>query len=128
MASSLCSYKRRKNVCSESFVISCVPRSLNDLPDEIILNILSHLGPEELCFIISKVCKRWNVLAKDLVLWKTLCYTCGRTCDISRVAQVRCTALFRFSTNYLTNFAPSNVSNVQNPEEHFRNWTSFLPE
>jgi len=51
-------------------------RSLNDLPDEILLKILSHFGPEDLCLNIAKVCEKWNILAKDVVLWKTLSYDC----------------------------------------------------
>jgi len=68
-------------------------RSLNDLPDEILLKILSHFGPEGLCFIISKVSERWNVLAKDVALWKTLSYKCDSSSDISRIAEVRYTKL-----------------------------------
>ena len=68
-------------------------RSLNDLPDEILLKILSHFGPEDLCLIIAKVCERWNVLAKDVALWRTLSYNCDSSSDISRVAEVRYTKL-----------------------------------
>jgi len=50
-------------------------RSLNDLPNEILLKILSYFGPEDLCCIIAKVCEQWNNLAKDETLWKTLCYS-----------------------------------------------------
>jgi hypothetical protein len=75
-------------VCSKPSVIACQPMSLNDLPDEILLKILSHFGPEDLCLIIAKVCERWNALANDVVLWKTLCYICDSSNDISRIAQV----------------------------------------
>ena len=83
--------------------------SLNDLPDEVLLQIFSHFGPEDLCLIIAEVCERWNSLAKDVVLWRTLSYECKRGTDISRIAEVRCTALLGFSTKQLTNFAPSSV-------------------
>jgi hypothetical protein len=73
--------------------------SLNDLPDEILLHILSYFGPENLC-LIAKVSERLNVLAKD-VLRKTLSYSCDDSSDISRIKEVRCTALLGFSTNYL---------------------------
>jgi len=63
-------------------------RSLNDLPDEILLKILSHVGPEVLRLIIAKVCERWNVLAKDVALWKTLSYKCDSSSDISRIAEM----------------------------------------
>jgi len=89
MASTSLSYKRRKNVCSETSVIACEPRSPNDLPNEILLKILSHFGPEDLCLIIAKVCERWNVLAKDMILWKTLSYNCDRSSDINHIAEVR---------------------------------------
>jgi hypothetical protein len=124
-ASLLC--KRRKDMCSEPSVMACEPRSLNDLPDEILLNILSYFGPEDLCLIIAKVCERWNALAKDVILWKTLSYRCCDSSDINHITEVRCTALLGFRTNWLKNFALCNVLNVQNLKEHFRNWTSFYP-
>ena len=96
MAAALHSYKRRRDVCSETSVIASQPRTLNDLPDEIVLKILSHIGPEDLCLIIAKVCKRWNILAKDVVFWKTLSYHCDDSSDISRIKQVRCIALLEF--------------------------------
>ena len=67
--------------------------SLNDLPDEILLKILSHFGAEELSLIIAKVCKQWNILAKDKALWKKLSYHCDDSSDYSRIAEVRCTTL-----------------------------------
>jgi len=73
--------------------------SLNDLPDEILLKILSYVGPEDLCLSIARVCKQWNVLAKDTMLWKTLSYKCDRDSSISRIIQVRCTTLLGFRTN-----------------------------
>jgi len=99
MASALLSYWRKKEVFSEPSVITSELRSLNDLPDEILLKILSHFGPEDLCLIIAKVCERWNALAKDVLLWKTLSYKCDRSSDINRVAEVRCTTLLGFRTN-----------------------------
>jgi hypothetical protein len=101
--------------------------SLNNLPDEILLEILSHFGPEDLCLIIAKVCEKWNIFAKDIILWKKLSYSCDASSDISRFAEVRCTTLLGFRTNWLMNFAPSSVLKVQNLKEHFRR-TSFYPE
>jgi hypothetical protein len=98
MASALLSDWRGKEVSSEPSVIVGEPRSLNDLPDEILLKILSHIGPEDLCFIISKVCERWNALTKDVMLWKALSYCCDNS-DISCIAKVRCAALLGFRTN-----------------------------
>jgi hypothetical protein len=70
------------------------PTSLEDLPEEILLKIFSHFEPQDLRFKISKVYKKWNVLAKDVVLWKKLCYSCDICSDINHIAQVRCTAFF----------------------------------
>ena len=64
------------------------PISLNDLPVEIQLKILSYFGPEDLCLNIAKVCEEWNVMAKDMVLWKTLSYSCDWSSDINRIAEV----------------------------------------
>ena len=122
MGSALVSCWSRKDVCSEP------PTSLNDLPDEILLKILSYFGPQDLCFIIAKVCEKWNMLAKAKILWKTLSYSCGYFSDISRIAVVRCTALLGFSTNLLKNFSTSSVLNVQNLEVHLSNWASFHHE
>ena len=112
MASELPSYNTRKDVCSETSVIASQPRSLNDLPEEIILKILSYFGPEDLGLIIAKVCERWNALAKDVVLWKALSYHCDDSSDYSRIEEVRLTTLLGFRTNYLMNFAPSTVLKV----------------
>ena len=105
---SLFSFWRRQDVCSKPAVITCKPRSLNDLPDEILLKILSYFRPEELCFIIAKVCERWHALGKDKALWKTLSYQCNDSSDISLITEVRYTTLVRFRTNNLMNFAPSS--------------------
>ncbi|KAJ9586677.1 hypothetical protein L9F63_019715, partial [Diploptera punctata] len=52
--------------------------SINDFPDEILLNILSYFTTEELCSTIAEVCERWNALAEDSSLWKNLTYACDR--------------------------------------------------
>jgi hypothetical protein len=90
-------YKRRKDVSFEAPVITSEPMSLNDLPDEILLHILSYFGTEELC-LIEKVSERLNVLAKD-ALRKTLSYTCDRSSDISHIKKVRHIALLEFRAN-----------------------------
>jgi len=76
---------------SEPSAMASELRSLNDLPDEILPKILSHFGTEDLCLNIAKVCERWNVLAKDAVLWKTFSYNCDSSSDISHIVEVRCT-------------------------------------
>ena len=83
---------------SEPSVMTNELMSLNDLLDEILLKILSHFGPEGLCLLIVKVCEKWNVLAKDMILWKTLSYSCDWSSDISCIAELRCTALLGFRT------------------------------
>jgi len=79
-------------VCSKPFIMAGKPTSINDLPDEILLKILSYVGPEDVYFNIAKVCKKWNTLAEDVVLWKTLSYNCDGSSDISHIAEVRYTA------------------------------------
>jgi hypothetical protein len=99
MASALLSKRRREEVSSELSAIASGPRSINDLPNEILLKILSHFGPEDLSLNIAEVCKRWKALSRDVAIWKKICYSCDRTSDISRVAKVRCAAMLGFSNN-----------------------------
>jgi hypothetical protein len=70
------------------------PTSINDLPNEILLKILSHFGPDEIIFIIADVCKRWNALSRDVTIWKETCYSCDKYSDIRRIAKVRCAVMF----------------------------------
>jgi hypothetical protein len=63
-------------------------KSINDFPDEILLKILSYFGPEDLCLIIAKVCERWNALARDVTLWKSLSYKCDNYSEFSKDVQV----------------------------------------
>ena len=128
MASALLSYLRRKCVCCDQSIMASETMSLNDLPEEVLLKIFSHFGLEDLCLIIAKVCERWNILAKDVILWKKLSYECDDSTDISRIAEVRCAALLGFRTNYLMNLGSSCALEVQNLKEHFSNWTYFHPE
>jgi len=72
--------------------------SITDLPNEILLDILSYFGPEDLCLIITEECKKWNFLAKDMKLWKALSYCCDHSSDISCIKEVRCTALLGYRT------------------------------
>ena len=99
IASELLSCKRKKDLYSDPSIMNSTPTSINDLPDEVLLHILSHFGPEELSLIIAKVCLRWNVLAKDVVLWKYLSYTCDNFSDISLISEVRCSKSLGFNTN-----------------------------
>jgi len=99
IASAWLPYWRRKDVYCEPSVMDSTPTSVNELPDEIILKVLSYVGPEDLCLNIAKVCEKWNVLAKDMTLWKTLSYNCDNFSDISRIAEVRCIIFLGFRTN-----------------------------
>jgi hypothetical protein len=100
MESALLSQQSRVDVISKPNVMADEPRSINNFPNEIMLKILSHFGPEDLCLTIPEVCERWKSLAKDVTLWKTLCYRCDGTSDISHVVQVRCATLLGFRTNF----------------------------
>jgi hypothetical protein len=89
----------REEVFCEPPEVASQPTSVHDLPNEILLHILSFCAPEDVCFTISKVCKWWNALAKDVTLWKSLSYQCHPSSDFSRIAEVRCSALLGFRTN-----------------------------
>jgi hypothetical protein len=79
--------------------MASVPKSISDIPDEILLEILSRLGPEDILFNFANVCKRWNSLTKEVILWKSLSYVCDPSSNISRIKEVGCTTLLWFSTN-----------------------------
>jgi hypothetical protein len=98
IASALPQY-HRKDMSSEPSIMASELTSINDLPEGILLKIFSHFGPEDLCLTIAKVCKKWNVLAKDKEIWKTLSYRCEFFMDINHITEVRCTALLGCSTN-----------------------------
>ena len=63
--------------------------SLNDLPNEILEEIYSHFGLEDL-FIIAKVCEKWKNLVIDMILRKKLSYRCSCLTDIAHIKKVRC--------------------------------------
>ena len=90
---------REKDVCFEPSAMASIPTSINDLPDEILLEILSYFGLEDLCLNIAKVCERWKFLAKYMILWKKLSYSCDLSSDVSHIEKVSCTALLGFTTN-----------------------------
>jgi hypothetical protein len=57
MASGFMSNWSCDDLCAEPSVMTGELRSINDLPDDILLKILSHFGPEDLRFIIAEVCE-----------------------------------------------------------------------
>jgi len=101
------------------------PMSLNDFPNEILLKILSYFESDDL-FILAKVCERWNVLAKDVILWKSVSYYCDDSSDISRIAQVRC---YSYSLGLISlQIFPMTCFKSKNLKVLFGNWASFRPE
>ena len=46
--------------------------SFGDLPDEILVRIFEELPLQDLVSVTT-VCKPWNYLANDDVLWKPIC-------------------------------------------------------
>jgi hypothetical protein len=99
VASASLSEQRNVDMISEPTITSGEPMAVNELPGEILLKILSYLGPDDLVNIIPKVCKRWKRLSTDVTLWKTLSYHCDDTTHIYRVVQVRCAELLGFRSN-----------------------------
>ena len=93
MASALVPCKKRRGVCPKANIMASETVSLNFFPDELILEIMSHFEAEELSLTIAQVCKRRNILARNVALWKTLRYECHLHSDIYRVKKVRWPAL-----------------------------------
>ncbi|XP_046986956.1 uncharacterized protein LOC124564247 isoform X1 [Schistocerca americana] len=51
--------------------------SIDDLPEEILIKIFSHLSFTELVDVVWKVCRRWRKLSRDLRLWADKEYHVG---------------------------------------------------
>ena len=47
---------------------------MEPLPDEVLLKILHHLGPEDL-ILASQVSETWNRVARDSTMWKEVSLT-----------------------------------------------------
>ncbi|PNF15552.1 hypothetical protein B7P43_G16476 [Cryptotermes secundus] len=92
MTSALLSLLEEKRVTSDTIskpsLVTSKFKSINDFPDELLLKILSHFRPEELCLVIAQVCERWNALARDVTLWKSLSYRCDKYSEFSKDVQV----------------------------------------
>ena len=54
--------------------ISSVIMESSPLPDEVLLEILHHLSPEEL-ILASQVSETWNRVARDSTMWKQVALT-----------------------------------------------------
>lgn len=46
--------------------------TIGDLPNEILFKILSYIPQSELYYSVKRVCRRWNSIATDPALWKTI--------------------------------------------------------
>ncbi|CAG9132841.1 unnamed protein product [Plutella xylostella] len=71
-ACSLPARKRPRTSLSQGVDVSNVSQYLQyELPDEVLLCILSHLTERDLCRV-AQVCKRFNTITNDTELWKSL--------------------------------------------------------
>ncbi|XP_049770727.1 F-box/LRR-repeat protein fbxl-1-like isoform X2 [Schistocerca cancellata] len=57
--------------------------SIDDLPDEILIKIFSHMSFSELVDVIQKVCTRWKRLSQDAYLWSDKTYFITMGCIVS---------------------------------------------
>ncbi|XP_049945928.1 F-box/LRR-repeat protein 7-like isoform X1 [Schistocerca serialis cubense] len=56
--------------------------SIDDLPDEILIKIFSHMSFSELVDVIQKVCTRWKRLSQDAYLWSDKTYFITMGCIV----------------------------------------------
>ena len=52
--------------------------TINDLPNEILLEVFGYLDIEDVCFSVREVCERWHYLSRDETLWKNLNFVCNK--------------------------------------------------
>jgi len=46
---------------------------ITQLPDEILLQIVSYFNIHDLCFLIPKICKRFSRISRDNSIWQKFC-------------------------------------------------------
>lgn len=63
-------YKQRTPI--ETLTARKTHTTINDLPNEILLKILSYISQSELYYNVKRVCRRWNNIATDSALWKSI--------------------------------------------------------
>ncbi|XP_049843002.1 uncharacterized protein LOC126293725 isoform X2 [Schistocerca gregaria] len=62
-----CDYRGRRHVPAEGSMMWHT--GINDLPDELLLMILSHVAFTDLLDVVPNVCRRWKKLSQDSKLW-----------------------------------------------------------
>lgn len=63
-------YKRRKpNALLTGYKTAA---TINDLPNETLLRILSYIPQSELYYNVKRVCRRWDSIATDTALWRSI--------------------------------------------------------
>ncbi|XP_049842555.1 F-box/LRR-repeat protein 7-like isoform X2 [Schistocerca gregaria] len=74
----MASESEHSGVCHAPGVDAAVRHtSIDHLPDEILINIFSHLSFSELLDVVRKVCRRWRKLSRDSKLWADKEYHVG---------------------------------------------------
>ncbi|GLH14708.1 Uncharacterized protein GBIM_19046 [Gryllus bimaculatus] len=63
-------------------------KTINDLPDEILVEIFSYLTVEDLATRVRKVCSRWEEVAKENKLWRNLTYTPSNKTSLDQIIEV----------------------------------------
>lgn len=61
-----------RHVSTETLTNEIRQPTIDDLPNEILFKIFSYIPQWELYFKVKKVCRRWNSIATDPALWKTI--------------------------------------------------------
>ncbi|XP_049770817.1 F-box/LRR-repeat protein 7-like isoform X2 [Schistocerca cancellata] len=74
----MASESEHSGVCHTAGEDTAVRRtSIDHMPDEIMINIFSHLSFSELLDVVRKVCRRWRKLSRDSKLWADKEYHVG---------------------------------------------------
>ncbi|XP_049770611.1 uncharacterized protein LOC126109610 isoform X2 [Schistocerca cancellata] len=66
--------------------------SIDDLPDEVLIKIFSHLSFTELVYVVQKVCPRWKNVSQDSELWADKEYRIGSHTSDQEAIQTFCDA------------------------------------
>ncbi|XP_047004012.1 dynein regulatory complex subunit 6-like isoform X2 [Schistocerca americana] len=121
------------------------PLSINDLPNEILLQIFFYLSVEDIALNVQFVCSRWSEVCSNDVLWKNSCLSVEGSASIQyvvsllkKVPKLQCFCIwFRSSGEVLNRLAEFCkdlrkldfcVPQLELPYEAFKNLVSECPK
>ena len=101
--------------------------TMEPLPDEVLLRILHHLGPEDL-ILASQVSESWNRVARDSSMWKDVALTWRNFPNTAKIQSYVSRVLGRFSPQLPEQlYPPLSTKPPSLQSSGFRSWVENEP-